>query len=82
MSFILKVIKSEGGEIRLIIAQENSKDCWFYVRMNPGSYSEYKSKMKKGDLNIRDYGEILFSGWGKTPPEDIKQKVAALNSQN
>ena len=30
---------------------------------------------KSGSLDVADYGEVLYSGWGQDPPADIKKKI-------
>jgi hypothetical protein len=32
-------------------------------------------KIKEGSLDIANYGQVLHSGWGKNPPEDITEAV-------
>ena len=71
MSFAIKQIASEGGEIRVLTAKESSKEAWFVVQLHPQSYSEFKimSRSKKG--NIADCGTILECGWGNLSQAEI-----------
>lgn len=73
MNFVEKIFQQDGGPIRFIKAKEKGKDCWFLISLNPETYKEYKLKMLVGNLNIRDYGEIIYSGWGRPSKEMIKK---------
>lgn len=67
----LKLVVERGGEVRFIRAVEEGTPCWFYMRIDPVKLREYEAGIDNGTLNIRDYGQILQSGWGAYPPEDI-----------
>ena len=66
-----KILKERGEDIRFIRAVEEDKPCWFYLKLHPDKIVEYEAKMESGDLDIRDYGEILESDWGSYPAEDV-----------
>ncbi len=69
-SYASQFIKQEGGETRLLTAKEKGKPAWFVLQLHAALYQQYKSALRTGAMNIRDYGKILISGWG-TPPEAI-----------
>ena len=75
MSFVKQMMHKDGGMVRLITATERGKPCWFLLELDAEHYSDYKAKMKRGDLNIADYGAIKQSGWGE-PPEEIRRAYA------
>lgn len=59
----------------------NGRPFWSYVAIKPSRYETFIETYKKGALNMNafgDYGEIIVSGEGKTPPDDVTIKVAAL----
>ncbi|KJV63794.1 hypothetical protein APHMUC_0072 [Anaplasma phagocytophilum str. ApMUC09] len=35
----------------------------------------FLAKSKSGSMDVALYGEILYSGWGENPPEDMVQKI-------
>lgn len=79
MSFVAKYLSKEGGEVRVLTALENGKNAWFVVRLSAEKYTEYKAVLKTGSGNIRDYGDILESGWGtlsEAEQEALKAKYA------
>jgi len=71
MSYLQKVVQQRGGAIRFIRAVEGDAMCWFYLRLNPDKLGEYEQKLKTGDMNVSDYGQILESDWGRYPPDDV-----------
>lgn len=72
MSFAAKFINAEGGEVRVITATEAGKDAWFVLKITPEKYMEYKAALRSGSGNIRDYGDIIESGWGELSEPEIE----------
>lgn len=71
LSFTNKLIEKEGGDIRFILTTENDKPCWCYLKVEPSKFADYKRALKHKTMDIREYGEILYGGWGDYPPEDV-----------
>ncbi len=42
--------------------------------------STVKNAIKSGVADVSAFGEIIFSGWGKNPPDEIRKKVDELYS--
>lgn len=72
-AFMQKIVQERGGAIRFIRAEENGTMCWFYLKLTPEKLAEYEQALKTGNMNIRDYGNILESDWGIYPPRDVVQ---------
>ena len=70
-SFVDKIMAKEGGVIRLITAQEQGRACWYYLRLSPQTYKDYQRQLKTDKIDVVDFGEIIESGWGERPPEDV-----------
>ena len=54
---------------------------WCYVAVKPSKFEAFKASEKSGviDLyNFDEYGEVIVSAEGKTPPEEITLKVAEI----
>ena len=69
--YMQKILQERGDAIRFIRAVEEDKPCWFYLRIHPEKLMEYEQKLKTGNLNVRDYGQILESDWGNYPEQDV-----------
>lgn len=75
MSFT-NLIQSSRNELAwLVTGKDQGKDCWYYVLVEKPKLELFKAKCKTDFVQVDDYGEILYSGWGNQPPEDIKQKI-------
>lgn len=71
--FTARFIEREGGTVRLLTAKEKGKPAWFVLQLDAALYQQYKTGLRAGAMNIRDYGKILASGWGAPPEKVVKQ---------
>ena len=56
---------------------------WYYLSIPPSKYPDYKKRHHAGgSLNPKDYGEVLASGWGDLPPQDIIDEMKRLYGCN
>ena len=60
-----KYLKDRNLTVCFLSAKENGRDAWFVLRVDPLKYLELKNGLSSGKGNIRDFGKILNSGWGK-----------------
>lgn len=54
---------------------------WTFVAVKPSKYQAFMTAHKEGKVDLYDfksYGEIIVSGEGKSPPDEITLKVAEL----
>ena len=54
---------------------------WCYVAVKPSQFESFKKAEKEGRIelyNFGDYGEVIVSAEGQTPPEDVTRKVAEM----
>ncbi len=63
--------------IKLISGKDKSdKPFYAYVRIFSEKLEEFTNLDNSYDLksiNVSEYGEIIKSGWGKTPSEEVKE---------
>src|SRR4051812_32544442 len=60
---------------------ENGNPCWVFVAVKPSQYQPFLTAHKAGEIdlyNFKPYGEIIVSGAGKSPPDDVTLKVAEM----
>lgn len=60
---------------------EDGNPCWVFVAVRPSAYQDFINAQKNGSLNLYQFspfGEIIVSGVGKSPPDDITIKVAEM----
>ena len=59
----------------------NGGPFWVFAAVRPAKYQGFLDAQKSGALDLRDfkaYGEVIVSGEGKSPPDEITLKVAEM----
>lgn len=74
-----------GRMVMLVYGQmgNNAGPFWCYLAVKPSRYDDFQAKVKNKTFDIRnfesdDFGEIIVSGEGVTPPTDVTKKVAFM----
>ncbi len=75
MSFVEKLLQSRDELLRLVTGKDQGQDAWWYIRLKPELFEQYKTALKQDSIDLEQYGEVLFSGWGKKPPDEVKKKI-------
>lgn len=67
----------EPPAIIILVTGEDaeSQPQWAYVKILAQNYVPFKTAEEKGNYNLSDYGTILKSGRGKTPPDSIRKEM-------
>lgn len=75
--FLKKILAEKGGRIELVVlTDDDGEDSFYYTLMKEGDYQSFMEKANKGqEINIHDYGTVLFHGYGDTPPEEIEKLI-------
>lgn len=64
-----------GPSIYLVRGKDRGKPAWHYVHVKDSLLSEFLEKTRGGSLDVADYGEVLASGWGEDPPQDLADSI-------
>ncbi len=75
MAFLAKLQSSRTDLLYLVTGRDAGRKCWYYVMVDKAKHSLFKAKLKTDFIQLNDYGNILYSGWGEEPPEEMKQKI-------
>lgn len=77
-------ISGEVGILEFFIAyDENDRPIYAYMSVLPSKYEAYLQAHKSNEkINFEDYGTVLATGWGKTPPEDVRRKMEVEHGVN
>ena len=75
MRFLTDLLSREGGTVRYIKAVENGRPAWYFIKLSPMEYAQYKKALRTGSLDLKEFGEIILSGWGEEAPEDVKKDM-------
>jgi hypothetical protein len=60
---------------------ESGSPFWVYVAVKPSKYQAFMTAQKDGTLDLykfEPYGEIIVSGEGRMPPDEVTLKVAEM----
>ena len=61
---------SIAKSIQLFRSETRGRPTWYYVRVKDFEAAE------SGVVDLSELGEIVASGWGEDPPEDVVEKIA------
>ncbi len=75
MSFLQKVQSSRNELLWLVRGKDRGMDCWHYILVEKSKLPMFKVRVKTDFIQLDDYGQVIESGWGKNPPEEIEKKI-------
>ncbi|ABD45073.1 hypothetical protein ECHLIB_0544 [Ehrlichia chaffeensis str. Liberty] len=67
--------KSRLDCLFLVRGKDNGRAAWHYVLVDKPKREMFLAKSRSGSIDVALYGQILYSGWGENPPEDIVKKI-------
>ena len=65
--------------VYLINGEEEGVRTWYYVRVDSLKQSSIQRLTPHKNSNLHEIGEVLFSGYGDTPPNDIREAVSNMS---
>ncbi len=74
-SFADATRRSRADLVYLVRGKDRGKPAWHYVLIDKDKKEMFLAKSRTGAMDVADYGEILYSGWGEDPPQEIKDKI-------
>ena len=70
-----KIKNTQGMVIYLSQGFFNGRPTWHYLRVDKLKLPILLRDAQKGEIDVVNYGNIIFSGFGQTPPDEIKEFV-------
>ena len=75
VSFVDKYIKSGAIPIHFVRCKDASgRDCYHFLMCSQEKIKALKAVIK-GSFDLKDYGKIIASGFGRDPSETIKKML-------
>ncbi|MGL9732291.1 MAG: hypothetical protein ACR5KX_06065 [Wolbachia sp.] len=74
-SFADATRRSRSDLIYLVRGKDRRRSAWHYVLVDKDKREIFLAKSRTGSIDVADYGEILYSGWGEDPPQEIVDKI-------
>ncbi len=73
-SFASKIISNRGDYIYLIRGDQDNDKVWIYLMVEQDNIALFQRKLEaigKGEIDLNQHGEMLYSGFGERPPEKV-----------
>nr|CAD2201388.1 unnamed protein product [Meloidogyne enterolobii] len=61
--------------IHVVRGTDSDRSAWYYVLVDKDKEEAFLEKSRTGSMDVKDYGKVLYSGWGEDPPQKIIDKV-------
>ncbi|WFW29744.1 MAG: hypothetical protein LJI21_00225 [Wolbachia endosymbiont of Menacanthus eurysternus] len=74
-SFVNSTKRSRSDLVYLVRGKDCGKDAWHYVLIDKNKKEMFLAKSRTGSMDVTDYGEVICSGWGKDPPQEVIDKI-------
>lgn len=74
-SFAEATKRSRADCVFLVRGKDRGRSAWHYVLVDKDKKEMFLAKSRTGSIDVALYGQILHSGWGEDPPQDIVDKV-------
>ena len=69
------IYRSSHKLVYLVRGKDRDRDSWHYVLVDKIKLTAFLAAVQSGTIDVAKFGKVLYSGWGKNPPEDIVRKV-------
>ncbi len=77
MNWVERTRRSNGDLVYLVRGKDEGRQAWYYVLVDRPKLPLFLARIDEGNLDLEEYGEVLFSGWGQDPPDDIVARIKA-----
>lgn len=62
-------------KIYWVRGKDRGRAAWHCVKVPKNIEQMFLAKARSGSIDVADYGEVLHSGWGENPPDDLKKRI-------
>jgi hypothetical protein len=75
----LKIADSHAGFVHLVSGKTaTGEDFYAYISVLPSRYEEFMLISRaREEMNLHEFGRVLEAGFGKEPPRDVQEDMAA-----
>ncbi len=73
----MKRYQGRRGLWYIVRGKDQGRPVWWCVVLKDDEETirEFRKKYASGTVNVADYGEVLKSGWGKDPPQEVTDEL-------
>ena len=78
---IINKTHTVGDPLYLIRGRHRGRPVWHYLKLKRMAVCRFPSAMSTGHLDIAQYGQVLFSGFGDSPDAETRKKIQKLQDE-
>jgi tetratricopeptide (TPR) repeat protein len=75
VDLLRKTAAEEGALIYLVRGKDEGREAWHLVKIARSKLAAFKQELQTRSLDVSEYGDIIRSGWGKDPPEEVMKEL-------
>ena len=68
-------VRNKPSLVYLVRGKDRGRPAWHYVLVDEGRENTFNEAVSSGTVDVAVYGKVVQSGWGKDPPDDVKNAV-------
>jgi hypothetical protein len=68
-------MRKSNQKIYLSQGHYEGHSTWHYVKIDALKEPLFKQAIKSGSVDVADFGEVIFSGWGEKPPQSVVEMI-------
>lgn len=61
--------------VYLVRGKDRGEPAWHYVKIKRTKLPLFLRAVESGSLDVADFGEVVASGWGENPPDDVIEEM-------
>ncbi len=71
-----------GREIILLVrGRDRGRQAWHYVQVERDLVHKFNEQMKRGSIDVKHYGKIQKSGFGRSPDRAVRDQMEELTNR-
>ncbi len=61
--------------VYLVRGKDRGEPAWHYVKIKRTKLPLFLKAVESGSLDVAEFGEVVASGWGDNPPDDVIEEM-------
>ena len=69
--------RNEARRVYLVRGKDCNRPAWHYVLLlnDEDTIKKFKERVDTGTIDVAKFGQVLKSGWGKDPPNEVRDEL-------
>ena len=69
--------RNEARRVYLVRGKDRNRPAWHYVLLldDEETIKKFKERVDSGTIDVAKFGQVLKSGWGKDPPNEVRDEL-------